>query len=118
MKLLGLEAVQNATYYLSRYRQIEDLGGDLYVLNGLGEPDFWPAARYRLVGSKHIDDIVAAQRTDRVVATRAVQRFAVIGPDDHGAVVATLYRDRDCGERLAAKFILDRIADDDHRALT
>jgi len=62
MKLLGLEAVQNAAYYLSRYRQIEDLGGDLYVLNGLGDPDFWPATRYRLVGSKHIDDIVAAAR--------------------------------------------------------
>jgi len=62
MKLLGLEAVQNASYYLSRYGQIEDLGGDLYVLNGLGSPDFWPAARYRLVGSKHIDDIIAAAR--------------------------------------------------------
>jgi biotin carboxylase len=62
MKLLGLEAVQNATYYLSRYRQIEDFGADLYVLNGLGDPGFWPSDRYRIVGSKHIDDIIAAAR--------------------------------------------------------
>lgn len=60
MKLLALEAVQNATYYQDRCRQIEGFGGTLYALNGLGEPDFWPAERYRIVGSKHIDDIVAA----------------------------------------------------------
>jgi biotin carboxylase len=70
VKLLGLEAVQNATYYLSRYRQIEEFGADLYVLNGLGDADFWPAGRYRIVGSKHIDDIVAAAR-----AWHAVERF-------------------------------------------
>jgi biotin carboxylase len=63
MKLLGLEAVQNATYYQSRYRQIEELGAELYVLNGLGEPGFWPAGRYRIAGSKHIDDIIAAARS-------------------------------------------------------
>ena len=62
MKLLGLEAVQNATYYQSRYQQIEDFGADLFVLNGLGDPGFWPAGRYRVAGSKHIDDIVAAAR--------------------------------------------------------
>jgi biotin carboxylase len=62
MKLLGLEAVQNATYYQSRYQQIEDFGADLFVLNGLGAPDFWPSDRYRIVGSKRIDDIVAAGR--------------------------------------------------------
>jgi biotin carboxylase len=62
MKLLALEAVQNATYYQSRYRQIEEFGGDLYVLNGLGEPDFWRADRYRIVGSKHIDDIIAGAK--------------------------------------------------------
>jgi biotin carboxylase len=62
MKLLGLEAVQNATYYRSRYEQIVDFGADLFVLNGLGDPDFWPAGRYRIVGSKHIGDIVAAAR--------------------------------------------------------
>jgi biotin carboxylase len=62
MKLLGLEAVQNATYYQSRYQQIEELGADLFVLNGLGEPDFWPSGRYRIAGSKHIDDLTRAAR--------------------------------------------------------
>ncbi|HEU4946140.1 MAG TPA: ATP-grasp domain-containing protein [Kribbella sp.] len=83
MKLLGLEAVQNANYYLSRYRQIEDLGADLYVLNGLGEPDFWPAARYRLVGSKRIDDIVAAARS-----WHAVEHFDGVLTFSESAVVA------------------------------
>ncbi|MBP2326482.1 biotin carboxylase [Kibdelosporangium banguiense] len=63
MKLLALEAVQNATYYLSRYRQIEDYGVQLHVLNGLGDNGFWPAERYRVVGSQHIDDLVAAARS-------------------------------------------------------
>jgi biotin carboxylase len=62
MKLLALEAVQNAGYYQSRYRQIEEFGGTLFVLNGLGEPDYWPADRYRIAGSRHIDDIIAAAR--------------------------------------------------------
>ncbi|MEO6504373.1 MAG: ATP-grasp domain-containing protein [Jatrophihabitantaceae bacterium] len=63
MKLLALEAVQNASYYHSRYCQIEDLGAELFVLNGLGEPDYWPAERYRLAGSKHIDDIITAAKS-------------------------------------------------------
>jgi len=63
MKLLAIEAVQNATYYQDRYRQVDGFGGTVYVLNGLGEPDFWPSERYRIVGSKHIDDIVAAARS-------------------------------------------------------
>ena len=58
-----MEAVQNASYYHSRYRRVEDLGVELFVLNGLGEPDYWPAERYRLTGSKHIDDIIAAAST-------------------------------------------------------
>ncbi|WP_020387426.1 ATP-grasp domain-containing protein [Kribbella catacumbae] len=62
MKLLALEAVQNAGYYQSRYHQVEEFGGTLFVLNGLGEPDYWPAARYRVAGSKHIDHIIAAAR--------------------------------------------------------
>lgn len=70
MKLLGLEAVQNGTYYVSRYQQIEEMGARLHVLNGLGDTDFWPADRYRLAGSKHIDDIVAAAR-----AWHAAERF-------------------------------------------
>ncbi|WP_438490106.1 ATP-grasp domain-containing protein [Streptomyces sp. S186] len=62
MKLLALEALQNAQYYLSRYQQVEELGAELYVLNGLGEDAYWPAARYRVAGSQQIDDIVAAAR--------------------------------------------------------
>lgn len=62
MRLLALEASQNGQYYLSRYRQVEEYGARVYVLNGLGVPDFWPAPRYRIAGSKHIDDIVSAAR--------------------------------------------------------
>jgi hypothetical protein len=62
MKLLAVEALQNAHYYLSRYQQVEEFGADLYVLNGVGEEDYWPAERYRVVGSQQIDDIAAAAR--------------------------------------------------------
>jgi biotin carboxylase len=62
MKLLTIETRQYLSYYISRYEQVIAFGVDLYVLNGEGTPDFWPAERYRLVGSKHIDDIVAAAR--------------------------------------------------------
>lgn len=82
-KLLGLEAVQNASYYLSRYRQVEQFGAELFVLNGLGEPDFWPAPRYRVVGSKQIDDIVAAAR-----AWHAVERFDGVLTYSESAVLA------------------------------
>lgn len=58
MKLLAMETVQYLSYYLSRYQQVADLGVDLYVLNGEGSPDFWPAPRYRVAGSRHIDDLV------------------------------------------------------------
>jgi biotin carboxylase len=62
MKLLAVEARQNATYYLSRYQQVEGFGASVHVLNGEGTPDFWPAERYRIAGSKKIDDIVEAAR--------------------------------------------------------
>lgn len=62
MKLLALEASQNATYYRSRYQQVEECGAELFVLNGLGTSDFWPTQRYRIVGSKGIDEIVAHAR--------------------------------------------------------
>ncbi|MEU4215436.1 ATP-grasp domain-containing protein [Actinoplanes sp. NPDC026623] len=62
MKLLTIETRQYLSYYISRYRQVEALGVDLYVLNGEGTPDFWPAERYRLAGSKHVDDLVAEAR--------------------------------------------------------
>ncbi|HXV91730.1 MAG TPA: ATP-grasp domain-containing protein [Pseudonocardia sp.] len=62
MKLLGLEATQNGTYYRSRYQQLVDLGVDLHVLNGRGTEDFWPADRYRIAGSSHIDDLIATAK--------------------------------------------------------
>ena len=74
MKLLTIETRQYLSYYVSRYRQVEAFGVDLYVLNGEGTTDFWPAERYRLVGSKKIDEIVgqacewhARERFDGVV---------------------------------------------------
>src|SRR5260370_17251977 len=82
MKLLGLEAVQNATYYLSRYRQLEEFGADVYVLNGRGDPGFWPADRYRIAGSKHIDDIIAAARS-----WHAVEHFDGVLSFSESAVV-------------------------------
>ena len=62
MKLLTIETRQYLSYYISRYRQVEAFGVDLYVLNGEGTPDFWPAERYRLAGSKHVDDLIAQAR--------------------------------------------------------
>ncbi|MFF8277413.1 ATP-grasp domain-containing protein [Streptomyces lateritius] len=62
MKLLTIETVQYLTYYHGRYQQVEELGAELFVLNGEGTEDFWPADRYRLAGSKKIDDIVAVAR--------------------------------------------------------
>ena len=84
MKLLALEAVQNASYYHSRYQQIERYGAELHVLNGLGEAGYWPAGRYRVAGSKHIDNIVAAAR--RWHATEhfdGVLTFSESGRADH-----------------------------------
>jgi biotin carboxylase len=63
VKLLAIETRQYLSYYASRYRQVEALGVDLFVLNGEGTDDFWPADRYRLVGSKQVDLIVAAARS-------------------------------------------------------
>jgi biotin carboxylase len=83
MKLLALEALQNATYYLSRYRQVEDYGADLFVLNGLGESGYWPAPRYRIVGSKHINDIIDAAR-----AWHRAERFDGVFTFSESAVVA------------------------------
>jgi biotin carboxylase len=83
VKLLALEAVQNASYYLSRYRQVEGYGAELYVLNGLGEPDYWPAERYRIAGSKHVDDLIAAARQ-----WHAEERFDGVLTFSESAVVA------------------------------
>jgi biotin carboxylase len=60
MKLLAIEAQQFASYYLPRYQQVEEYGGNLHLLHGVGDPDFWPSPRYRVAGSAKIDDIIAA----------------------------------------------------------
>jgi biotin carboxylase len=62
MKLLALEASQNAYYYQARYTQIAGLGADLYVLNGQGTDDLWRADRYRRAGSTHVNDLIAHAR--------------------------------------------------------
>ncbi|WFF09147.1 ATP-grasp domain-containing protein [Micromonospora sp. WMMD1076] len=62
MKLLAIETCQYLGYYRSRYAQVEALGATLYVLNGEGEPEFWPADRYRIAGSRQIDEIIAVAK--------------------------------------------------------
>jgi biotin carboxylase len=62
MKLLTVETKQYLNYYHARYRQVQDLGVDLYVLNGEGTEDFWPAEHYRLVGTKAIDSMIECAR--------------------------------------------------------
>jgi biotin carboxylase len=83
MKLLALEARQNSFYYRSRYQQIADLGANLYVLNGIGTDDFWPADRYRLAGSKHIDDLI-----EHAKAWHAEENFDGILTFSESAVLA------------------------------
>ncbi|HEX8081503.1 MAG TPA: ATP-grasp domain-containing protein [Jatrophihabitans sp.] len=60
MKLLAIEAQQYGAYYLPRYRQVDEYGGNLHLLQGVGEPDYWPAPRYRVIDSAEVKDIVAA----------------------------------------------------------
>jgi biotin carboxylase len=62
MRLLAIEASQNGAYSRPRYQQVEELGAELHVLNGVGTAGFWPAPRYRVVGSKQIGDILDAAR--------------------------------------------------------
>jgi biotin carboxylase len=62
MKLLAIEPQQYMHYYQGRYQRAETYGHVVYVLNGTGTEDFWPAERYRLVGSKQIDDMIAEAR--------------------------------------------------------
>jgi biotin carboxylase len=83
VRLLGLEATQNSHYYQSRYQQLVGLGVDLHVLNGLGTEDFWPADRYRLVGSAKIDDLIA-----HAEAWHAERRFDGVLTFSESGVVA------------------------------
>lgn len=84
MKLLALEAKQNSFYYKSRYEQIVDFGGDLFVLNGLGSGDLWPAGRYRIAGSRHVDDLIR-----HAAAWHAEEHFDGVLTFSESAVIAT-----------------------------
>lgn len=86
MKLLAVETRQYLNYYISRYEQVQALGVDLYVLNGEGTPDFWPADRYRLVGTKDLDRMIdmarewhAEQEFDGVITFSESAVIAVAG---------------------------------------
>jgi len=86
VKLLAMETVQYLSYYLSRYKQVEALGVDLYVLNGEGKDDFWPAEKYRIAGSRHIDDLTACasdwhaqERFDGVITFAENSVIAIAG---------------------------------------
>jgi biotin carboxylase len=57
-----METRQYLSYYHSRYSQVQDLGVDLYVLNGEGTTDFWPEDHYRLAGTKDIEAIIEVAR--------------------------------------------------------
>ncbi|MBY8852495.1 carboxylate--amine ligase, partial [Saccharothrix sp. MB29] len=83
MKLLTVETRQYLQYYHSRYQQVEALGVELYVLNGEGTEDFWPADRYRLVGTKDIGDMIATAKE-----WHAVEDFAGVITFSEAAVVA------------------------------
>ncbi|MGY0067833.1 ATP-grasp domain-containing protein [Streptomyces sp. QTS137] len=83
MKLLAIEARQNATYYVSRYQQVVGLGADLYVLNGEGTDDFWPADRYRVAGSRAVTDLIAVAKE-----WHAEERFEGVITFSESAVLA------------------------------
>lgn len=83
MKLLTIETRQYLSYYHSRYQQVEALGVELYVLNGEGTEDFWPAERYRLVGSKKIDEMIEVAR-----AWHERERFDGVITFSEAAVIA------------------------------
>ncbi|MFH8976410.1 ATP-grasp domain-containing protein [Streptomyces sp. NPDC017890] len=83
MKLLAIEARQNATYYVTRYEQVTALGADLYVLNGEGTEDFWPAGRYRVAGSRAVGDLIAAAKE-----WHAEERFEGVITFSESAVLA------------------------------
>ncbi|MFG2043640.1 ATP-grasp domain-containing protein [Dactylosporangium sp. NPDC048998] len=84
MKLLALEARQNSFYYKSRYQQLVDFGAELFVLNGIGTDDLWPADRYRIAGSRHVDDLIR-----HAAAWHAEERFDGILTFSESAVIAT-----------------------------
>ncbi|GAA1267430.1 ATP-grasp domain-containing protein [Kitasatospora nipponensis] len=83
MKLLAIESAQNKEYYKSRYQQVVDLGVDLYVLNGQGQPGFWPEERYRIAGSQDADALVELARQ-----WHATEQFEGVITFSESAVIA------------------------------
>jgi len=83
MKLLTIETRQYLNYYHSRYQQVQAFGVDLYVMNGEGTTDFWPADHYRLVGSKKIDEMIECARR-----WHATERFDGVITFSEAAVIA------------------------------
>lgn len=83
MKLLTIETRQYLNYYHSRYQQVQAFGVDLYVMNGEGTADFWPADRYRLVGSKKIDEMIAC-----ALQWHATEKFDGVITFSEAAVIA------------------------------
>lgn len=84
MRLLAVEARQNGSYNLDRYQQVSRLCAELSVLNGEGAAGFWPAERYRVVGSATVSDIIdAASRWHAEVGFDGVLTFS------ESAIVAT-----------------------------
>jgi biotin carboxylase len=84
MRLLAVEARQNGSYNLDRYQQVVKLGAELHVLNGEGGAGFWPAPRYRNLGSARIGDIIAA-----AARWHAEVRFDGVLTFAESAIVAT-----------------------------
>lgn len=84
MRLLAVEASQNGDYNRARYQQVEDLGAELFVLNGVGTAGFWPASRYRVVGSKKIGDIL-----DAALRWQAATRFDGVLTFAESALITT-----------------------------
>ena len=60
MKLLAVEAKQWAQYLLPRYRMVDELGGNLHLLLGVGDPQYWD--RCRVAGSAKADDLIATAK--------------------------------------------------------
>lgn len=61
MKLLAIEARQYGRYYLPRYQLADEYGGNVHLLLGVGEPDYWPGCS-RVAGSAGITELIAAAR--------------------------------------------------------
>lgn len=60
MRLLAIEVVQLADYYVSRYQHAEILGAEVSVLCADAQADHWHPDRLRVTHSQAIGDLIAA----------------------------------------------------------